>query len=58
MFTKDMLEGYVRHTMTFFGGYLVLKGYTDEATVMLMAGLAATAVGVFWSWYYKKPPVV
>jgi hypothetical protein len=52
--TKEQLEGLVRHTLTFVGGVLVLKGYLDESTLMEITGAAVTLAGALWSVFSKN----
>jgi len=47
--SKEQVMGIVRHVLTFVGGILILKGYTDDATYMALSGLISTAIGSIWS---------
>jgi len=46
---KEQVMGIVRHSLTFIGGFLVLKGYTTDADFMALSGLISTAIGSIWS---------
>jgi hypothetical protein len=52
--TKEQLEGLLRHTLTFVGGILVVKGYLDEAAWAEISGAAITLAGTLWSVLAKK----
>lgn len=47
--TKEQVLGIVRHSLTFFGGLVVAKGYADEATVTQIVGSVVTLAGAVWS---------
>jgi hypothetical protein len=47
--TQEQVMGIVRHALTFVGGILVLKGFTDDATLLEVSGLITTAIGAIWS---------
>lgn len=47
--TKEQLLGIVRHTITFFGGILVMKGVIDDSIVQEILGGATTLAGAIWS---------
>ena len=49
MMSKEQVMGIVRHVLTFVGGILILKGYTDDATYTVLSGLISTAIGSIWS---------
>lgn len=46
---KEQILGIVRHTLTFVGGLLVMKGIADETTITEIVGGIVTLVGAFWS---------
>ena len=48
-FTKDQILGVVRHTLTFVGGILVMKGILDETVWAEITGAAITLTGSIWS---------
>ena len=52
--TKEQLLGIVRHTLTFVGGIVVMKGLVDEATVTEIIGGVMTLTGTIWSVIAKK----
>ena len=51
---KEHLLGIVRHTLTFVGGILVMKGIVDEAAFSEISGAVLTLVGGIWSIFSKK----
>lgn len=51
---KEQILGIVRHTLTFIGGIVVMKGLTDEAAVTEVIGSAMTFIGIIWSIIDKK----
>lgn len=54
MLNWETISGVLRHILTFGGGYVVAKGYADDATVQtVVAGLVALG-GVVWSAASKK----
>lgn len=52
--TREQVEGIVRHTLTFVGGIVVMKGLVDEALVTEAIGGLVTLSGVIWSIIVKK----
>jgi hypothetical protein len=52
---KLQILAVVRHTLTFLGGILVVKGTIDESTVNEIAGSLVTLTGLIWSIADKKP---
>ena len=47
--SKEQILGIARHTLTFVGGILVMKGIIDEATVTEIIGGVMTLTGTIWS---------
>ena len=47
--TREQVLGIVRHTLTFIGGIVVMKGLVDETTVTEIIGGAVTLTGAIWS---------
>jgi len=47
--TKEQVIGIIRHTMTFVGGLLLMKGIVDEAMLSELTGGIITLVGTIWS---------
>jgi hypothetical protein len=47
--TKEQLLGIVRHTLTFVGGIVVMKGLVDESTMAEITGGVLTLAGAIWS---------
>jgi len=54
---KEQTLGIIRHTLTFFGGLLIMKGIVDEAMVAELSGAVMTLVGGVWSLIDKQPKV-
>lgn len=52
--TKEQVLGIVRHTLTFVGGLLVMKGLVDETTVTEVIGGIVTLTGTIWSIIVKN----
>jgi hypothetical protein len=52
--TKEQVLGIVRHTLTFVGGIVVMKGIVDEGTVTEIIGGVMTLIGTVWSVVDKK----
>lgn len=52
--SKEKILGIVRHTLTFVGGLLVMKGLVDEAMVSEIIGGVMTLTGTIWSIFEKK----
>jgi hypothetical protein len=46
---KEQILGIVRHSLTFIGGILLMKGLIDEATWTEISGSALTLIGTIWS---------
>lgn len=47
--TKEQVLGIVRHTLTFIGGIIVMKGFADETTITEIVGGIVTLTGAIWS---------
>jgi hypothetical protein len=47
--TKDQLLGVVRHSLTFIGGILIMKGIVDDALLNELIGGATALAGAIWS---------
>jgi hypothetical protein len=52
--SKDQIFGIIRHTLTFVGGFLVMKGLVDETMVTEIVGGVMTLAGTIWSIFEKK----
>lgn len=46
---KEQVMGIIRHTLTFVGGILFMKGLLDETIWAEISGSVATLVGAIWS---------
>lgn len=52
--SKERILGIIRHTLTFVGGIVVMKGLIDESTATELVGGIVTLVGLIWSVFDKK----
>jgi hypothetical protein len=52
--SKERILGIVRHTLTFVGGLLVMKGLVDEAMASEIIGGVMTLTGTIWSIFEKN----
>jgi hypothetical protein len=52
--SKERILGIVRHTLTFVGGLLVMKGLVDEAMASEIIGGVMTLTGAIWSIFEKN----
>lgn len=46
---KEQVLGIIRHTLTFVGGILIIKGLSSETVVNETIGAVMTAIGTIWS---------
>jgi hypothetical protein len=53
-FTKEQLQGLVRHVLTFVGGFLLTKGIIDDSILVELIGGAVTLTGAIWSVVAKQ----
>jgi hypothetical protein len=53
---NETTMGFIRHALTFIGGWLVTKGYGDESTMTALTGAVSTVIGAVWS-YFKNSSV-
>lgn len=51
---KEQIMGIIRHTLTFVGGILIMKGLLTEAMSTEIIGGAMSLVGAIWSVTSKK----
>jgi len=51
---KETVLGFVRHILTFGGGYLASAGIIAEAQIEIAVGAIITLVGIVWSAFDKK----
>jgi hypothetical protein len=51
---RDKILGIVRHTLTFVGGILIMKGYGDETIWQEITGASISLIGGIWSVVSKK----
>lgn len=47
--TKEQFLGIVRHSLTFIGGILIMKGIVDDALLNEIIGGVTTVAGAIWS---------
>lgn len=50
----ETVLGFVRHLLTFGGGYLVAKGHIDEAGMQEAVAAIMTLMGIVWSGLAKS----
>lgn len=50
----EMIQGIVRHILTFGGGFLVTGGFASQSDVEAGVGALVTLVGIVWSIWQKK----
>ena len=51
---KEQVLGIIRHTLTFVGGILIIKGIATEAMTEEVIGAVMTAIGTVWSLIKNK----
>jgi len=51
---KEQVLGIIRHTLTFVGGILIVKGIATEAMTEEVIGAVITAIGAVWSLIKNK----
>jgi hypothetical protein len=51
---KEQFLGILRHTLTFIGGIMIMKGIVDEAIAEEIIGGVITLAGTIWSITEKK----
>ena len=49
---REQILGIVRHSLTFVGGFLVMKGITDDTMVNEIVGATMTLIGGIWCFGY------
>jgi len=54
---KQQIIGIIRHSLTFIGGILVMKGIIDESTLSEVIGGVITLTGTLWSIIEKNKAV-
>ena len=47
--TKEQFVGIVRHSLTFIGGIMVMKGVIDDVLLTEVIGGVVTLAGAIWS---------
>lgn len=52
--TKDTILGFLRHALTFAGGWLVSLNVLEEADVTTAVGALISLIGLGWSAWDKK----
>jgi len=50
----DSILGFVRHVLTFGGGFLVANGAVTDADAQAIIGALVTLIGVAWSIWQKR----
>jgi hypothetical protein len=51
---KEQVLGVIRHTLTFVGGILIVRGIATEAMTEEVIGAVITAIGAVWSLIKNK----
>jgi hypothetical protein len=51
---KEQILGIIRHTLTFVGGFLVMKGLATETLTTELSGATITLIGGIWSIIEKR----
>jgi hypothetical protein len=56
---RDSVLSFVRHLLTFGGGFAIAKGWVDEATMQMAVGSIVTLAGIAWGIFDKaaKPAI-
>mgnify|MGYP001811022370 CR=1 FL=1 len=56
---RDSVLSFVRHLLTFGGGFAIAKGWVDTGTLELAVGAVVTLAGVVWGIFDKanKPAI-
>ena len=52
--TKAATLSFIRHALTFGGGYFVEQGFLDESMLTQAISAVVTLVGIGWGMYDKK----
>lgn len=47
--TKEQFLGIVRHSLTFIGGFLVMRGLVDDTLLNELVGGVISLAGTIWS---------
>ena len=50
----EMVQGFVRHLLTFGGGFLVTNGVVGQSEMEAGVGAVITLIGLVWSVMAKK----
>ena len=50
----EMISGFIRHLLTFGGGFLVTSGLLDSAQLETAVGAIIAIGGVLWSIWAKR----
>lgn len=53
--TSEQIAGIIRTILAAGGGYLVSRGWLDNATMMAIVGALVTLITAGWSVWSKKP---
>ena len=51
---QEQVLGIIRHTLTFVGGILIVRGIATEAMTEEVIGAVITAIGAVWSLIKNK----
>jgi hypothetical protein len=51
---REQILGIIRHVLTAIGAILVIKGYSDEATMTMIVGTVMASLSGIWSIFDKS----
>ena len=54
---KETILGFIRHILTFGGGFIVAQGHVDITQLETAIGAIVTLAGIVWSAFDKKTRV-
>lgn len=52
--TWEQIAGFVRHVLTFGGGFLVANGTLSDNDMQAAVAAFVALIGVAWSWWAKR----
>lgn len=52
--TLDTILGFIRHILTFGGGFIVAQGHVDVTQMETAVGAVITLIGIVWSAIDKR----
>lgn len=54
--TKEVILGFIRHALTFAGGFATSNGLVTADDLTAAVGAVVTLAGIIWSAVQKKKP--